>query len=322
MIDLATDRTTGSVRERIEGLMSAHPAAEACAVIEHAYGVLPLLDTFFDAATRQAISASCELGSLGFFTPEPELGWGAAVDGEPAGGGVALRGEVRLPSPASDGSIVLVRLADARHRLAWIEHRAHGVERCGSRSGGPASTPCWLHIEGAEIGEDFLSRAVTLAPGTDLFRCLANYASVWALAAALAAHEGVRALRRAARTTKFRGGSFSGWQPLALGLAEAEIEAELAAASAFRYHALTPEERDEDDAQALAVALGAARALDVVVLRTAELVDSFGLEVGGPLAGDLGRRSLTVFLGGAPQLEIELARVLDARELAGREEKR
>ncbi len=319
MIDLVESRRalagSGSVREQVEGLMSRLPAAEACAVVEHLFGVLPLLDGFFELRGAVAEMASGpELGSLGLFTPTPEPGWAAAaVAAEPAGEGLLLRGEVRIPGPASGGSIVLARLADGEHRLAWIDHGAPGVERRGSRTGGPVrdGSPCWLALEGAAAGPDRVSRPVTPVPGSDLFRHLESYAGVWALAASLAARDGVRALRRAARLNGHQGTAFSVSQTVAMDIAGVEIEMELTLAAAQR-HLASGEEGS------LAVAAAAARTLAAVAARTAELRDLLGLEIDGPLAGG-SAAALSAFLGGPLMIESELARALGIRDLPVRE---
>jgi hypothetical protein len=259
--------------------------------LEHRSGVLPLIEAFFDAE----VAPSGKLGSLGLFTPTPELGWmGAAVAGEPSGNEVLLRGLVRLPSPASDGTIVLVRLGDEL-RLAWVDHGARGIERRGSRSGGEVrdDAPCWLALDGVAVDSDRLSRPVTLEPGSELVRHLEAYAGVWAAAAAQCARDGVQALRRAARTA-----AFNKSQLVSMGITEVEIESELTSAAVQRI----------DGLQGLAVAAAAARTLAAVAARTEELRDSFGLEIDGPLASDA--KVLTAFLGGPLMLEHELARVL------------
>lgn len=262
---------------------------EAWAAQEHQHGVLPLIETFFEAD----LAVGRKRGALGLFTPAPEPGWAAgAIDGEPAGGGLLLRGDVRLPGVACDGAIVLVRLSETEHRLAWLDLDAPGVERRGSRSGGPVSEgPYWLHIEGAVVGSDLLSKPVTLDAGGDLVRLLEAYAGVWAPAAVRCARDGVHALRRAARL-----GSFHTSQVVALGITEVEIEADLTAAAVQR-------------GEGLAVAAAAARTLSAVAAKTVELRDVYGLEIEGPLAGG-SAKTLTAFLGGALLLENELARAL------------
>lgn len=273
MIDLVEET---SARERVESLMAELPAAEAFAALEHELGVLPLLDTFFDVE-----KPGRKRGSLGLFTPRPEPGLEAgAVDGEPSEGRLLLRGEVRLPSPDSEASIVLVRTGD-EHRLAWLDHGAPGVRRRGT----------WLVIDGATV--DLVSRPVEIS---ELAGWLETYAGAWALAAAMAAREGVRALRRAARTTGFNA---SQW--VAMGITEVEIEADLTLAAARR----------NSGAGGLAVAAAAARTLSMVAAKTEELRDLMGLEVEVPL------KILTSHLGGALFLENELARALGIGE-AGR----
>jgi hypothetical protein len=258
--------------------------------IEHRLGVLPLLEAFFEPrGALDDVVAGRKLGALGLFTPTPEPGWGAgAVAGEPFGGGAILRGAVRLPWPAADGSIVLVRLGDAEHRLAWLDHDAPGVERRGQ-------VPCWLRIDGAMVGPDLLSRPVTLDPAGELLRYLEAYAGEWTSAAASCARDGVRVLRRAARTAGFQAS-----QLVALGITEVEIEADLTASAVRR-------------TGGLAVAAAAARTLGAVAAKTEELRDVFGLEIDGPLANG-SARALTAFLGGSLLLESALARHLGIGE--------
>jgi hypothetical protein len=264
---------------------------EAWAAQEHQHGVLPLIETFFEAD----LALGRKRGALGLFTPAPEPGWGTgAIDGERVDGGLLLRGGVRLPGVACDGAIVLVRLSETEHRLAWLDLDTPGVERRGSRSGGSVSEgqgPYWLHIDGAVVGSDLVSKPVTLDPGGDLVRLLEAYAGVWAPAAARCARDGVHALRRAARL-----GGFQTSQVVALGITEVEIEADLTAAAVQR-------------GEGLAVAAAAARTLSAVAAKTVELHDVYGLEIEGPLAGG-SAKTLTAFLGGALLLENELARAL------------
>lgn len=262
------------------------------AVLEHRSGVLPLVEAFFERGAVDEAVADPRIGALGLFTPAPEPGFGAvALEGAPADGGVLVSGRVRLASPAADGSIVLVRLCEAEPRLAWLDHGAPGVLRRGDG-------PCWLEAEKAAIPDGLVSRPVSLAPGSELVRHLETYAGVWAVAAAKIAREGVRALRRAARIT-----GFNASQTVAFGITEVEIEADLTFAAAERN-------------PGLAVAAAAARTLSEVAQKTAELRDSMGLEVDGPLAGG-SARILTASLGGAPLLENELARALGIGEARG-----
>lgn len=265
MIDLAEET---SARERVESLMSELPASEAFAAIEHELGVLPLLDSYFQVAGGKR-------ASLGLFTPAPEPGLeAAAVAGESADGGLLLRGRVRVPNPDAGASIVLVKAGGA-HRLVWLDHGARGVERHGN----------WLSIEGAVV--DPVSRPVEIS---DLRGWLETYAGAWALAAAMATREAVRALRRAARTTGFNA---SQW--VAMGITEVEIEADLTLAAARRH-------------PSLAVAAAAARTLSRVAAKAEELRD-LGLETDGP--------PNVMDLGGALFLENELARALGIGEERG-----
>ncbi|MEA2564241.1 MAG: hypothetical protein QOH06_5745 [Acidobacteriota bacterium] len=245
----------------------------AFAALEHELGVLPLLDAFFAVG-----EADRKRASLGLFTPRPEPGLeAAAIAGEPSGSGLRLTGKVRLSSPDSEASIVLVKTGD-EHRLAWLDHGMPGVQRHGT----------WLVIDGAVV--DLVSRPVRIS---ELAGWLETYAGAWALAAAMAAREGVRDLRRAARTTGFNA---SQW--VAMGITEVEIEADLTLAAARRR-------------PGIAVAAAAARTLSMVAAKTEELRDATGLELEGPL------KVLASYLGGALFLENELARALHIGEARG-----
>jgi hypothetical protein len=303
-------------REPVESLMSRLPAAEAFAAVEHHFGVLPLVAAFFPApGPVERAMAPPRLASLGLFTPAPEPGWEAsAVAGEASGAGLLLRGEVRLSGPGSDGSLVLARLESGEHRLAWLDHGASGVERRGARTAAQvrAGAPCWLALDGAMVDAALLSGPVTLAA---LAPHLEAYAGVWALAATICMGEGIRALRRAARTTTHRGAAFRDSQRVTLGITEVEIEAELTAVAVRASLALAP--GDPAAVSGLLLAAAAARALAAVVALTAELRDGMGLEIDGPCAE--ATPSLTAFLGGPPSLESELARALG---IPAREEQR
>lgn len=295
----------------VEALTSRLPPAAACAVLEHLFGVLPLVAALFGERSAAGdalaeVAAGRWLGGLGLFTPTPEPGWAAAeLDGEPGAGGWRLRGAVRLPSPLCDGALVAVRLPAGDHRLAWLDHREPGVER---RGGSAEDGPCWLQIDGAAVGAGQVSRPVTPTPldgGGELARHLAAYAGVWALAAAVYARQGVRQLRRAARTTLHRGTAYGSSQWVAMAITEVEIEADLTAAAARQHLALAPAERSAG----LAVAAAAARTLSAVAARTAELRHFLGLGAGGPLDRD-SAEALTAGLGGPLAVAGELARAM------------
>jgi hypothetical protein len=244
-------------RAEVESLVSRYPAAEALARIEHRFGVLPLLEAFFSPVFEE------KLGSLGLFTPTPEMRWGsAAVEGESSGAGLRLNGRVRIASPLSEASIVLA----PEHRLAWIDHAVRGVEKQG----------LWLTFQDAAT--DHVSRPVTV---TELSRCLEAYAEVWALAAAICAGNGIRALRRVARTT-----GFSSSQLVAMDITGLEIAAELALLAA------------RGPRNGLAVAAAAARILAAIDAKAAELRDLTGSEID--------HSDLSAFLGGPLMIENEV----------------
>ncbi|HBL29569.1 MAG TPA: hypothetical protein DD490_22270 [Acidobacteria bacterium] len=269
------------------------------ALQEHRFA-LTLLGACFGAepGPGEAVQTGGRRAALGLFTPTPEGGWGTLA-GELSGDGLLVQGDVRLPGPAAEASLVLVRLAPEEHRLAWLDLGTPGVERRGSRTGGPVGPgPWWIHAERALIGPAFVSRPVTLEPGGTFFGLLESYATAWAPEAVRCAQEGARALRRAARTSGFQTS-----QLVALGITAVEIEADLAAAAVRRTGGLT-------------VAAAAARALSAVAAKTQELQEGFGLDPGGPLRAADGRAAtLTAFLGGPLFLENLAARTLGLMEM-------
>lgn len=215
------------------------------------------------ALIEELQAADGKRASLGLFTPAPEPGLeAAAVAGEPVDGGLRLTGRVRVSDPDAGAVIVLVKTGDC-YRLAWLDHGSHGD---------------WLAIEGAVAHR--VSRPVEIS---DLRHWLESYAGAWALDAAMAAREGVRALRRAARISGFNA---SQW--VALGITEVEIEADLTLAAAKRN-------------PGLAVAAAAARTLSLVAAKAEELRE-LGLEIE--------ELPDVTYLGGALFLENELARSL------------
>ncbi len=286
----------GSATEQVESLISRLAPVEAFAAVEHLFGVRPLVDAFF--ARGSGVAPEGGLGALGLFTPTPALGWAAAaVEGEPTPGGLLLHGEIRTPNPDADAALILVRLATGEYRLAWLDYDAPGVEWRESRAG-------WHTLDGSRVGEDLMSPPLALA---DLYEPLEAYAALWALAAGLCAAEGVRALRRAARTTARRGTAFNTSQLLAMGITEVEIEAELALLAARQHRQIVV---TDEPASGLALATAAARVLAAVAARTAELRDQMGLPVDGPFADERTARILMASFGGAAMLESELARAL------------
>jgi len=238
-------------------------------MVEHLFGVLPLLEAFFEPRPAIEEIARLKLGSLGLFTPTPDPGWeAAAVEGELIDAGLLLRGRVRVASSAADGTIVLARLAGPEHRLAWVDGDGSSLD--------------------VVAASDLVSRPVPLA---DLFRCLETYAGIWALAAAICASDGVRALRRFARTS-----TFNASQLVAMDITELEIEAELVLIAARSANS------------GLETAAAAARILAAVIAKTTELRGLTGLEIDSPLSGNL-----IAFLGGPPMIESELARKMGIR---------
>ena len=298
-----SDPSPRDARDLVVKLMSEQPGSAGLAVVEHRFGVLPLVAAFFPSP---ASAKDLRRGALALFTPAPEPGWGTAtVEGKRNGEEILLSGEVRIAGADADadGSLVLFQEGEEQ-RLAWVDLDARGVER---REAG------WLALDGVAVDALHVSRPVMLAPGGELYRHLEAYASLWALAASLAARDGIRALRRAARTSQRGGKAFNSSQLVAMAITEVEIEAELTATAVERDLALAVD--DPARAGGLALAAAAARVLALVVERTAELRAATGRALDGPFADPATAARLTAGLGGAPALEGELAAALGIRGL-------
>jgi hypothetical protein len=259
-------------------LSSSLPGTETLSAVENGAGVRPLVEAFFEGLDAGH-------GTLGLFTPTPEMTLeSVAVAGERFGDDLLLHGEVRVPNPRADGAIVLVRLDGPEHRLAWVQLAA-GEER--------------LRLDGFPVGRERISKPVTLEPGSEFLRLLAAYAGAWALSASRTASGEVRALRRAARTTRHGDKAFSTSQWVSLEITEVEIEAGLT-------ELLCGDGRNGQGG--LAAAAAAARLLHAIAAKAVELRDQAGLEIeGDPLET---ARALTSFLGGPLRIECDLARSL------------
>lgn len=252
---------------------AARPLLAPFVAVENGYGVRPLVETFFEGFDPGR-------GTLGLFTPTPEMTLESAAvigerTGERFGDGLLLRGEVRVPNPNADGAIVLVRV-ESEYRLAWVEPVPHEGR---------------LRLDGAPAHR--VSGPVALP---DLLRRLEDYAGAWAISASIVASSEVRALRRAARTSRHENRAFSTSQWVSLEISKIEIEAGLAALLCH------------DGAGGFAAAAAAARVLHAVAMKRAELRDQAGLEIQGHFLETA--RAITAFLGGPLRIETDLARTI------------
>jgi hypothetical protein len=261
----------------IEALnLSALPVVATFVAVENGFGVQPLVETFFE-------DLDVGRGTLGLFTPTPDMTLeSAALVGERSGGDLLLRGEARVPNPHADGAIVLVRLENpSEYRLAWVE---------------PVAVDGRLRFDGVPVGPGRVSKPVTLDRGSDFLRWLEGYAGAWALSASIVASNEVRALRRAARTTRHGDKAFSASQWVSLEITGIEIETGLTALLCY------------DGEGGFAAAAAAARVLHEIAAKQTELRDQAGLEIEEGFQETA--RVLTAFLGGPLRIECELARSL------------
>jgi hypothetical protein len=288
--------------EWLERLTASAEIAYALPILEHLFGVLPLLDLLEGGAesadVRRAIARGEVRACLGLFTPTPEFSWTAsAVRGQLHSAHATLTGEVRIQSgPAHPAALdtwvlALARFPGSELRLALFS----------TKTMTPLSS--WLVLDEVHVGNAFLSSPVGVRKGEPAWRALDAYAGVYAFVAALYARRGLRAIRRALRKTVRGGAAFNTSQVLAMGTTELEVQVTLLT-TASRAHL-------ESDAGAagngLALAASAARLLSQVAVRTVELRAKAGVTGPGPLSSSSTQDVIDIALGGQLLIESELA---------------
>jgi hypothetical protein len=304
--------------ERVQRLAAELPAPEAFAVIEHLYGVAPLVAALLPAGElSRAVAAGDTMGALGLFTPTPAGGWGGAMltaEALSEAGCLRLSGSLRLAGSSADGALALARIGPRTEDRTGDPGEAEGA-RCHlvwiglADLEGDSEAPFRVVLDRAEVPAGGVSGPLDLSPEGELARRVARYAELWALAAALTAQGGVRSLRRAARLA-----GFQGHQLVAMPLTEAEIEAECALAAARQRLAESGAATSAESAPTLswATALAAARALAGTADAARRLWQGFGLEAedGSSFADPFAETALAAWLGGPTFLEHELGRAL------------
>ena len=303
---------TESPQRWIEGLATALPMPVTLPILEHLFGVMPVVRDRFDSSEPlvTAVEDGTHLTSLGLFTPNPEFSQtAAAIAGSITDGTVRLSGEVLVPSTRSDSTLVLVRV-DGDDRLALVPHDLEGAEVGGARSATTSSQPDrprWLVLENAEVVPRLVSEPLDHDPSGMFVRSLDAYAGYWTLAVSVYATAGVQALRRAARTTRQGGVAFNSAQTVSMDITSIEIEAGLLSDAVQGHFALAPGDTYRTPGSTLAAA--GSCAVSRIATLTADLVLVAGLECGGPFT-EPGARLAQTFLGGRLMTESALARDL------------
>jgi hypothetical protein len=288
--------------EWIERLSASAEIGYVLPIIEHLFGVLPLLEFLQESADNalplRAIGRGEARACLGLFTPTPDFSWTAsAVHGQLSASRATLSGEVRiqsgpaLPATVDTWVMVLARFPDGELRLALFSTKKM------------TPTSSWLVLDEVPVPHAFLSSPLSVRKGEPSFRALDGYAGVYAFVAGLYARRGLRAIRRALRKTVRGGAAFNTSQVLAMGTTELEVQVTLLMTAA-RAHL---ESEAVGPASGLALAASAARLLSQVAARTSELRAKAGVTGPGPLAHPSTQDVIDVALGGQLLIESELA---------------
>ena len=203
---------------------------QAMPLIEHMYGVIPLVREFLDSSddaglTDDVISGRI-LAALGLFTPNPIFSWcEAALSFESEALSNAVSGEIRILSSRADCTLVLVRRLQ-EYRLALLPHSIKGVTITADNSLAEEG-PAWLAVDKAKIEPGWLSCPLSTTTDGRLSHTLAGFAGVCALAIAAYAKRTIVSLRRAANATARGNKSFKMSQVVAHEITHQEIEADL-----------------------------------------------------------------------------------------------
>ncbi len=215
----------GSWAVVIEDLCQVLPSRLVLAVVDHAFGVVPLL-AYFEVSSPAIESAwsGRALASLGLFTANARFSLGPSLTGRRTAEGVLLRGRMNRGIPEAVSTLLLVAVDDDV-RLCLVPHELPRMAR--SAAGAPQDHGLWLDLEDVFVEDNNLSRSMTMAPREPLAGVLDAYAGAASLAAGLCASRLLRALRLGMGQRSSGGAPFNTSQLAAHEVTRMEIESEL-----------------------------------------------------------------------------------------------
>ncbi|MEV4259095.1 hypothetical protein AB0J52_38555 [Spirillospora sp. NPDC049652] len=282
---------------------------DAAAVLEHAAGVLPLLDLF--GASEHPLLDAVRRGetpcALALFTPGMELSPRVpAVHARASGVSIVLSGRYRYGSAAAEAALVQVGCADGL-RLCLIAHD-HPALAVGGAGG--AEGWGWAEAADAAIDPSLVSPPVTWDAGSPLVAALDAYTWSYLTLAVAHATSVVAGLRRVLAVPDGGAAPLSGSQHLAHELSRLDIELSLLADLARlgpRLHGPDPTTLVGVGASAGVSAAAALAACTRLTRRTARIADDFAAEFGLP-GGPPWADATHAHFGGPHMAESELAR--------------
>ncbi len=255
----------------VEGLCRTRPAKAVMAVVDHAFGVVPLLEFFGgDSPAVEAARSGKALASFGFFTANARFAIEPSLVGEfSSDGNFHLTGLLHQGMEEAVSSLVLISVR-GEQRLCLVPHDSSGItlRRRSNRQGSGQ----WLELKGCVVSEGSVSPALKIQPRSHLLAPVERYAEIASYATALCVARLLRALRRAMAEPSFGEAPFSTSQLAAHEVTRLEIEARLLL-SATR-HA----DRGASTIRAIAVLAASTALLHRVMVTTEEWAVGLGLE--------------------------------------------
>lgn len=320
---LTSDKTVSAnkIVGWMENLVCSIGFDQAISIIEHLWGVIPILDFFHNETDSPnglgLLLSGNQLGTLGIFTPTPLFSFTSATVSAlaTADNELELTGEIRASGDSPHCSVVLTRTDDNILRLAVVFAQSEGVGITETRGGVALGRGAWWNLHGVKVSRDLIS--APLLSLDVLTPILDAYAVAYALVAVLYAKRGVLSLRSALRKTVHASMSFNMSQVVAMGITEIEIQVDLLECAVRQQidgagfgSALRSKRSNISEVSGLVLAATASRILCLITDKAMELDSEAGMTCSDwPFSTSPHSLARTTF-GGRLMLESELARTM------------
>lgn len=216
----------GSVAALIEALCRSLPSRLAMAVVDHAFGVVPLL-TFFEGRSPALEAARLGKGltSFGVLTANARFSMEVSFTAERSSDGdIDIAGLLQVAMQEAVSSLVLVSMNGER-RLCLLPHDLPAVNL--ATPGPSRSDSRWLDLEQVVVEAVHVSRPVDVAEDSLFDAILEAWAGASSYAAALCSARLLRVLRLAMTRPSVGGLPFNTSQLAAHEITRLEIESGL-----------------------------------------------------------------------------------------------
>lgn len=255
----------------VEELCLTQPPRAVMAVVDHAFGVVPLLDFFAgDTPAVEVARSGKTLTSFGLFTANAGFAIEPSLVGERSSNeSFRLTGLLHQGMQEAVGSLVLISV-NGEQRLCLLPHDLAGITLRGRNNRKGSSR--WLELKSCLVSERCMSPRLKTESRSRLVTAVDKYAEVACYATALCADRLLRALRRGMAEPSFGEASFSTSQLAAHEVTRLEIEGKLILSAAR--HA----DRGTSTIRGVAVLAASIALLHRVMVTTEEWAVGLGLE--------------------------------------------